>query len=198
MKQLVEGIAYLHQQGIMHRDIKGGNLLLTKDGILKIADFGLARAFKKTNNQNFTVRVVTRWYRAPELLLQNSKYTEAIDVWSVGCFIAEMFTGKPLFMGRSDLEQLPCIMEKLGVPTEETWPKVTSMKGYKEMVEIFQSKKAEFKDLKTYLREYSESEPGHALSRHIDEDAIDIIARMLEYDPRKRITAAEALSHKYF
>lgn len=172
--------------------------MLTRDGILKIADFGLARAFKKTNNQNFTVRVVTRWYRAPELLLQNSRYTEAIDVWSVGCFIAEMFTGKPLFMGRSDLEQLPCIMEKLGVPTEETWPKVTSMKGYKEMVDIFNNKKTEFKNLKTYLREYSVSEPGHALSKHIDEDAIDIISKMLEYDPKKRITAAEALNHKYF
>lgn len=79
-------------------------MLLTKDGVLKIADFGLARVFKKVSNPNFTVRVVTRWYRAPELLLQNPKYTEAIDVWSVGCFIAEMFTGKPLFMGRSDLE----------------------------------------------------------------------------------------------
>lgn len=109
----------------MHRDIKGGNLLLTKDGILKIADFGLARVFKKVNNSNFTVRVVTRWYRAPELLLQNSKYTEAIDVWSVGCFIAEMFTGKPIFMGRTDLEQLPCIMEKLGIPTEANWKGVT-------------------------------------------------------------------------
>ena len=125
IKQLVEGIAYLHAQGIMHRDIKGGNLLLTKDGILKIADFGLARVFKKVNNQNFTVRVVTRWYRAPELLLLNSRYTEAIDIWSVGCFIAEMYTGKPLFTGRSDLEQLPCIMDRLGVPTESTWPGVS-------------------------------------------------------------------------
>lgn len=88
----------------MHRDIKGGNLLLTRDGMLKIADFGLARVFKKVNNLNFTVRVVTRWYRAPELLLLNSRYNEQIDVWSVGCFIAEMYIGKPIFMGRSDSE----------------------------------------------------------------------------------------------
>ena len=88
----------------MHRDIKGGNLLLTKEGVLKIADFGLARNFKRVNSQNFTVRVVTRWYRAPELLLLQQKYTEVIDVWSIGCFIAEMFIGNPLFRGRSDLD----------------------------------------------------------------------------------------------
>jgi cyclin-dependent kinase 12/13 len=97
-------MAYLHQQGIMHRDIKGSNLLLTKDGVLKIADFGLAREFKKVNNPHFTVKVVTRWYRAPELLLLNHRYTEAIDIWSIGCFIAEMFIGKPIFPGRSDSE----------------------------------------------------------------------------------------------
>lgn len=116
IKQLIEGIAYLHKQGIMHRDIKGGNLLLTKDGVLKIADFGLAREFIKVNSLNFTVKVVTRWYRAPELLLNNSRYGASIDVWSIGCFIVEMFLGKPIFPGRSDLEQLPVIFEKLGVP----------------------------------------------------------------------------------
>ena len=104
IKQLIEGVAYLHEEGIMHRDIKGGNLLLTKDGVLKIADFGLARGFVKVSNSNFTVRVVTRWYRAPELLLFCHKYNEVIDVWSIGCFIAEMFIGNPLFRGRSDLD----------------------------------------------------------------------------------------------
>jgi len=102
--QLIQGIEYLHKEGIMHRDIKGGNLLLTKDGVLKIADFGLAREFKRVNNMQFTVKVVTRWYRAPELLLNYSLYKESIDIWSIGCFLAEMFIGKPLFPGRSDLE----------------------------------------------------------------------------------------------
>ena len=91
----------------MHRDIKGGNLLLTKDGVLKIADFGLAREFIRVNSPMFTVKVVTRWYRAPELLFSNPKYTSAIDIWSIGCFVAEMFIGMPLFPGKSDLEQLP-------------------------------------------------------------------------------------------
>lgn len=121
VRQLIEGISYLHDRGIMHRDIKGGNILLTKDNIIKIADFGLARDYKRVNNLNFTTKVVTRWYRAPELLLGNPTYTEAIDIWSIGCFIAEMFIGKPIFPGKSDLDQLPCIYEKLGVPNEENW-----------------------------------------------------------------------------
>ena len=140
IKQLIEGVAYLHEQGIMHRDIKGGNLLLTKDGVLKIADFGLARNFKKVNNLNFTVRVVTRWYRAPELILGQPRYTEVIDVWSIGCFIAEMFIGNPLFRGRSDLDQIQVIFEKLGVPTDQTWKDVSKLKGYSEAVSIFRDK----------------------------------------------------------
>ena len=137
IKQLIEGLAYLHRQGIMHRDIKGGNLLLTKDGILKIADFGLAREFIKVNNNNFTVKVVTRWYRAPELLLNQHRYTQSIDVWSIGCFVAEMFLGKPLFPGRSDLEQLPVIFDKMGIPDDTAWPGVKTMKGFPEAVSEF-------------------------------------------------------------
>ena len=86
----------------MHRDIKGGNLLLTKDGVLKIADFGLAREFKKVNNPNFTVKVVTRWYRAPEILFHIPNYTVAIDVFALGCIMAEMFLNRPLFPGSSE------------------------------------------------------------------------------------------------
>ena len=97
VKQLLEGMAYLHRQGIMHRDIKGSNILVTKKGIVKIADLGLARDFKRVNNMHFTWKVVTRWYRAPELLLAITHYSEAIDIWSVGCFIAELFLKKPIF-----------------------------------------------------------------------------------------------------
>ena len=118
----------------MHRDIKGGNILLTKDGVLKIADFGLAREYIKVNNANFTVKVVTRWYRAPELLLNQSRYTESVDMWSIGCFIAEMFLGSPVFPGASDLAQLPVIFDKMGVPDENSWPGVTKIKGYDECV----------------------------------------------------------------
>jgi serine/threonine protein kinase len=125
----------------MHRDIKGGNLLLTRNGILKIADFGLAREFRKVNSRNFTTKVVTRWYRAPELLLNQFQYTEAIDMWSIGCFVAELFIGKPLFPGRSDLDQLPVIFDKLGVPTNAEWPGVEKMSNFGECVSEFKKKK---------------------------------------------------------
>lgn len=104
IRQLLVGIKYLHDQGIMHRDIKGSNILVTKEGIVKIADLGLARDFKRVNTKNFTYRVVTRWYRAPELLLAICEYSQSIDIWSVGCFVAEMFLGTPLFMSTSESE----------------------------------------------------------------------------------------------
>lgn len=170
----------------MHRDIKGGNLLLTKDGVLKIADFGLAREFKRVNSIQFTVKVVTRWYRAPELLLGVSNYKESIDIWSIGCFVAEMFIGKPLFPGRSDLEQLPTIYDKLGVPDDSVYQGITHCKGYNESVNEFNKLKNQnpnfgSKNLATYLREIRNSSiednnSADSLVRHMDEDAIDLIA----------------------
>ena len=200
VKQLIEGMAYLHERGIMHRDIKGGNILLTKNGVIKIADFGLARDFKKVNNLNFTTKVVTRWYRAPELLLGNANYTEAIDMWSVGCFIAEMFTGKPIFAGKSDSDQLPCIYEKLGVPTEESWKQALNYRFFNDSIKAYQQKKQSnpsigMQSLKEYLEAIQfentneVAEKGQHLAKLLDPLAIDLILRMLTLNPADRITA---------
>jgi len=121
----------------MHRDIKGGNILLTKDGVIKLADFGLARQFNKEYNNQFTVMVVTRWYRAPELLLGNHNYNELIDVWSMGCLIVEMLIGKPLFPGRSELEQIALIYGMFGVPNEESYPEARYLKFFNESVRTY-------------------------------------------------------------
>jgi len=102
MMQLLEGIKYLHAQHIIHRDIKGANLLLNNKGLLKIADFGLARVYMP--NLPATPRVVTLWYRAPELLLGMKTYNETLDLWSAGCFFAELLTGKPMFPGQNEIE----------------------------------------------------------------------------------------------
>jgi cyclin-dependent kinase 12/13 len=102
MKQVLDGLAHLHEKAIIHRDIKGGNILMSKDGIIKLADFGLARTFFPGQNYNYTPKVVTLWYRAPELLLGMRNYTGAIDMWSVGCLFAELMTGKPIFPAKDE------------------------------------------------------------------------------------------------
>lgn len=120
--QLASGVAYLHDQWVLHRDLKTSNLLLSNRGQLKIADFGMARYFGDPAPAKLTQLVVTLWYRAPELLLGAASYGEAVDMWSVGCIFGELLTREPLLQGRNEVDELTKIFELCGVPSEESWP----------------------------------------------------------------------------
>ncbi|KAM7514659.1 hypothetical protein LguiA_004242 [Lonicera macranthoides] len=124
MEQLLSGLKHCHERGILHRDIKGSNLLIDKNGLLKIADFGLAKCFNPEKKRPLTSRVVTLWYRAPELLLGSTDYGIGIDLWSAGCLMAEMFVGRPILPGRTEVEQLHRIFKLCGTPSEEYWKKL--------------------------------------------------------------------------
>lgn len=123
MQQLLRGLDHCHRHGVLHRDIKGSNLLIDNNGILKIADFGLASFFDPRQNQPLTSRVVTLWYRPPELLLGATYYGAAVDLWSTGCILAELYAGKPIMPGRTEVEQLHKIFKLCGSPSEEYWRK---------------------------------------------------------------------------
>ncbi|XP_074047738.1 cyclin-dependent kinase 15 isoform X2 [Macrotis lagotis] len=130
MFQLLRGLAYIHHQHILHRDLKPQNLLISYLGELKLADFGLARA-KSIPSQTYSSEVVTLWYRPPDALLGATEYSSDLDIWGAGCIFIEMFQGQPLFPGVSDIiEQLEKIWEVLGVPTEDTWPGVSKLPNY--------------------------------------------------------------------
>lgn len=131
LKSMLQGLCHMHQQRIMHRDIKGGNILINDEGIVKLADFGLSRDMIPERGPRYTTKVVTRWYRAPELALEDSSYTEKIDVWSIGCTFAELIAKKSLFPSRSDLDHFPAIIRQLRsddrLPTDQEWPGFTAL-----------------------------------------------------------------------
>ncbi|KAJ1795995.1 Cyclin-dependent kinase catalytic subunit [Coemansia sp. RSA 2399] len=179
MHQLVKGIAFCHSHRTLHRDLKPQNLLVDQSGMLKIADFGLGRAFG-VPLRVYTHEVVTLWYRAPEILMGSRHYSIGMDMWSVGCIFAEMVKRKPLFPGDSEIDEIFKIFRILGTPTEEIWPDLTSLPDYKPSFPKWQAK-----NLASFL-------PG------LDADGIDLLKRMLIYDPAHRISAKQALAHPYF
>lgn len=179
MYQLLKGIDFCHQNRVLHRDLKPQNLLINGKGILKLGDFGLARAFGIPVN-TFSNEVVTLWYRAPDVLLGSRTYNTSIDIWSAGCIMAEMYTGRPLFPGTTNEDQIVRIFRIMGTPTERTWPGITQFPEYKPTFQMYATQ-----DLRSIL---------HA----IDPTGIDLLQRMLQLRPELRISAAEALQHPWF
>jgi cyclin-dependent kinase 1 len=179
MWQLLRGVHYCHVKGVVHRDLKPQNILISRDNVLKIADFGLARAFVPPIRP-FTHEVVTLWYRAPEILLGSKAYALPIDMWSVGTIFAEMITKRPLFPGDSEIDEVFKIFRVLGTPNEHSWPGVTALQDWNNDFPVW---------------------PTLSLARfcaNMGDDGLDLLEQMLAIDPRRRITARDAMSHPYF
>ncbi|VCW76767.1 unnamed protein product, partial [Gulo gulo] len=132
MIQLLWGVKHLHDNWILHWDLKTSNLLLSHAGILKVGDFGLAREYGSPLKACTPV-VVTLWYRAPELLLGTKEYSTAVDMWLVGCIFGELLTQKPLFPGKSEIDQINKVFKDLGTPSEKIWPGYNDLPAVKKM-----------------------------------------------------------------
>ncbi|KAL9345077.1 hypothetical protein Peur_062752 [Populus x canadensis] len=180
MQQLLRGLEHCHKHGVLHRDIKGSNLLINNDGVLKIADFGLATSYQPDQSLPLTSRVVTLWYRAPELLLGATEYGPAIDMWSAGCILAELFTGKPIMPGRTEVEQMHKIFKLCGSPSEAYWtekkfPHATS-----------------FKPQQPYIRRIAET------FKNFPPSALTLVDKLLSMEPQDRGSATSALRSEFF
>lgn len=176
--QTLLGLEYLHLNWILHRDLKPNNLLVNSNGCLKIGDFGLAKFFGSPNRM-YTHQVVTLWYRCPELLFGARQYSTGVDIWAVGCILAELLLRLPFLPGQSDLDQLTKIFQALGTPTEETWKDVKLLPDYMQ-----------FKSFpRTPLQHFFPAAP---------DDLLQLIDRLLALCPLDRCTCTEALQMPYF
>ncbi|VDB86500.1 unnamed protein product [Peniophora sp. CBMAI 1063] len=185
--QTLRALKTIHSADIVHRDLKPANLLVNANCDLKVCDFGLARSVKTSSAQGgkdigmMTEYVATRWYRAPEIMLSFKMYTKAIDVWAVGCILAEMLTGRPLFPGRDYSHQLDLILDVIGTPTLDEFYGITSRRS------------------RDYIRALPirKKRPFTAVFPKASPDAIDFLNRTLTFDPKKRMTVEESLQHPY-
>lgn len=184
MLHLLRGIRHLHDNWILHRDIKASNLLLSHKGILKIGDFGLAREYGSPLKK-YTSIVVTLWYRAPELLLRSKHYSTPIDIWSCGCVLAELLTLKPLFPGKAENDQISRIFKELGTPNDNIWP---GPPAYSELPQV--------KVMNIAVHPYNVLR--NRFGATLTDVGFDLLNRLLTYDPAQRITAHGALKHDFF
>mmetsp|Transcript_9646 Transcript_9646/g.15766 ORF Transcript_9646/g.15766 Transcript_9646/m.15766 type:complete len:1241 (+) Transcript_9646:107-3829(+) len=197
-RQLLQVLEFMHERNFVHRDLKTSNILITDNFELKLADFGLARCLESSfmgrlfegdgysaGEGEFTNKVITLWYRPPELLLGETRYGCAVDIWSAGCIFAEIILGRPIFTGKAEMDQLKLIFDLIGTPTERSW------EGFRELKLIRTGEFSIDKQRKPRLRDkYGEKiKPAAALG---------LLEKLLELDPKKRFTASRALNHRYF
>ncbi|GAB6020762.1 Cdc2- kinase [Chamberlinius hualienensis] len=180
MLQVFQGLHYLHQHFIVHRDLKVSNLLMTDKGCVKIADFGLARTYG-IPEKPMTPKVVTLWYRAPELLLLAKTQTTAIDLWAAGCILGELLSHKPLLPGRSEMQQLDLIIDLLGTPNDSIWPGFSQLPALQHFT----------------LRQQPYNNLKHVFP-WLNQAGIRLLNFLFTFDPRKRATAEDALQSSYF
>lgn len=192
MMQLLEGVKFIHANNLLHRDIKAANILISNEGILKIGDFGLARPYYGKvpelhgkpggGIKAYTGLVVTRWYRAPELLLGERKYTTAIDIWGVGCVFAEMFVGGPILLGKTDSHQAQLVFSLVGPPNVLNWKDAVDLPNKTDLNIGLTCKRT--------LESRFEKDMG--------KDGVSLLDGLLKVDPYKRLNAVDALEHPYF
>ncbi|KAI0388963.1 Pkinase-domain-containing protein [Xylariaceae sp. FL0594] len=182
-KQMFEALDYLHKRGVLHRDIKAANILVSNEGILKLADFGLARFYAKRHQLDYTNRVITIWYRSPELLLGETQYGAAVDIWSAACVMVEIFTRHAIFPGDGgEISQLDKIYSILGTPNRKEWPGLVDTPWFELL-------RPGYRRPNMFAKKYRERVPAAAF---------ELLSEMFQYDPLKRPSAADVLEHAYF
>lgn len=178
MLSILEAVKFCHERWVVHRDIKPNNFLVSEEGTLHLADFGLSRVYGSPERR-YTNQVFARWYRAPELLFGSTCYGPGVDMWAVGCVFAELLLRRPWFPGESDIEVLTKIFGSLGTPKDAEWAGLRHMPGFIEFSPV-------------------EAPPLRQIFKGVGDDALDLLSRMVSLDARRRISAADALKHRYF